>query len=291
MSIELCVLASGSSGNASLVRVDGRAMLIDAGLGPRSIVKRLDGTGVSAADLNAILLTHLDRDHFAPTWAPVIAERRLPVYCAQRHVAQLYRAIRTHGRVEPTQLRRQGLIRTFTGQPFPIDFGDHPPVVQPFHLAHDRSGTVGYVIRNTRHRLAYATDLGAVPEALLEAMADVDLLAIESNYDVAMEANSPRPLHLKQRVMSGHGHLSNDQALEAVQAVFARSARPPRHVVLLHLSRQCNCPKLLRRTYAPHADIAARLCLTSQHARTPWLHVDPAPRQALPGEQMGLAYA
>jgi len=86
MSIELCVLGSGSAGNSSLVRIDGAPVLIDAGFGPRAIRKRLAGTGVTVDDLRGVLLTHLDRDHFKPTWLPTLLRRRIPLYVAERHV-------------------------------------------------------------------------------------------------------------------------------------------------------------------------------------------------------------
>jgi glyoxylase-like metal-dependent hydrolase (beta-lactamase superfamily II) len=68
MSLELCILASGSSGNASLLRTPAGCLLIDAGIGPRTLNKRLDGTGCTLADVRGIVLTHLDRDHFSFGW-------------------------------------------------------------------------------------------------------------------------------------------------------------------------------------------------------------------------------
>jgi len=95
-------------------------------------------------------------------------------------------------------------------------------------------------------------------------------------------------MRLKQRVMGNAGHLSNDQALAAIRQVLARSRRAPRHVVLLHLSRQCNCPKLVRRLYDRRPDIAGRLCLASQSRRTEWLRLDRRPARAPVGEQLAI---
>jgi len=295
MSLELCNLGSGSAGNSTLLRVDGRPMLIDAGFGPRAIRKRLNPTGVAVEDLDALLLTHLDRDHFTPTWLPALAKLRIPLYLAERHLAKLYRAApdaAPHAR----RLQHAGLIRTFSGQPFELTGREIPRLaddqratlsarVHPLHLAHDRTGVVGFVLRNGVHRLGYATDLGRVPPALLDAFAGVDLLALESNYDPHMEAASDRPAMLKQRITGGRGHLSNEQALDAIRAICHRSPSPPRHLLLLHLSRQCNCPRLVRDLYKHDPALAARLCLTRQHAPTPWLRVD-APAPPVVGEQL-----
>lgn len=290
MSIELCNLGSGSAGNSTLVRIDGKAVLIDAGFGPRAITRRLAGTGVAVADLRAVMVTHLDHDHFKPTWLPALLRHGIPLYLAERHVGKLYRG----GPASPTQARalhNAGLIRTFDGQPFELQAADDASTrsriaaVQPLHLAHDRTGTVGFVVRNGSHRLGYATDLGRVPDALLDAFAGVDLLAIESNYDRDMELASDRPAMLKHRITGGRGHLSNEEARAAIRAICDRSIAPPRHVVLLHLSRQCNCPDLVRDLYANDPALAARLCVTSQHVPTGWLRLN-APTPVIVGEQL-----
>lgn len=283
MSIELCNLGSGSAGNSTLVRLAGRPLLIDAGFGPRAIRKRLAGTGVAVGDLRAVLLTHLDRDHFKPTWIPTLLRDRIPLYLAERHLHALHHADPDHAALA-RQLHQAGLLHTFNGQSF--DLGDDPPArVQPVHLDHDRAGTIGYLIHHHTHRLGYATDLGRVPDALLDAFTDVDMLAIESNYDRDMQQASDRPAMLKRRITGGRGHLSNEQAMAAVRAIVERSIRPPRHVVLLHLSRQCNRPDLVRRLYADDPAVADRLCVTRQHARTDWLRLDAA-APVLVGEQL-----
>jgi phosphoribosyl 1,2-cyclic phosphodiesterase len=287
LSIELCVLASGSGGNSTLVRAGGRAVLVDAGFGPRATARRLAGTGVGVDDLRAIVLTHLDRDHFAPTWFGTCRDRGIHLYVAERHVAALYAALRRQGG-DGSLLHRLGLVHAINGRPVSLaaDTGVDAEL-HPVHLAHDRAGTVGYVIHTPRHRLGYATDLGRVTDALLDALTDVHLLAIESNYDRAMELTSARPDRLKRRIMSGRGHLSNDQAFEAVCRIVDRSHQPPDHVLLLHLSRRCNCPRLVRRLYDRRPDIARRLCLTSPSQPTGWLGL--APRtQARAGEQLGM---
>jgi len=291
LSIELCVLGSGSAGNCSVVRftdVD-HVVLIDAGFGPRATAKRLDGTGVTLGHIRAILLTHLDRDHFSPNWYRTLLERQIPIHLHQKHLAELYQVLRAADRAsEPMVLHRDGLIRPFTDQPFMLQLTfDSVVGVRPVALSHDAQGTTGYILRRGEHRLAYATDLGHVPDALLHAMFNVHLLAIESNYDPRMQLDSPRPAMLKHRIMSNRGHLSNEQTLHALQHLFAQSHTPPAHIVLLHLSRQCNCPRLLEQLYAPHPRIAERLHLSSQHQRTPWLGIATT-HDPLQGEQIAM---
>ena len=293
--MELCVLGSGSSGNCSALRIGGRIILLDAGFGPRNVAKRLADSGLGLADIDAILLTHLDTDHFKPTWFNVIQRFGIQLYCHRSHVYHLYQHPATSGApgggIDARQLHRAGLLHVFDA-PFIFrgrggsDGGaGETASVTPVHLAHDRTGTVGYRIDSATARLGYATDLGRVPDHLLEAFTDVHLLALESNYDPPMQLASPRPQMLKRRIMGGSGHLSNEQAFDAVRHIFTRSRQAPRHVVLLHLSRQCNCPTLVRKLFSQHPHLASRLCLSSQTAPTPWLHAHAA-HTPLPGEQL-----
>src|SRR4051795_3983689 len=84
MSIELCVLGSGSAGNCSVVRTPGGVMLLDAGLGPRTVAQRMKGLGAGIADVSAICLTHLDRDHFNLNWIGTILKHGIRVFCHVR---------------------------------------------------------------------------------------------------------------------------------------------------------------------------------------------------------------
>jgi len=164
--------------------------------------------------------------------------------------------------------------------------------VQPISLAHDRTGSHGFLIEAGDHRAGYATDLGRVPAGLFELFSDLDVLALESNYDPAMQRASGRPWFLQRRITGGAGHLSNEQAFAAVRQVFDLAqhgrGRLPSHVVLLHRSRQCNCPDLVRRLFARDPRIAARLTLAHQSERTEWLR--PAASRASEGEQLTLAW-
>jgi phosphoribosyl 1,2-cyclic phosphodiesterase len=273
LSLELCILASGSSGNSTILRTPDGVMLIDAGIGPRTTAKRMVGTGVSVVDVRAICLTHLDRDHFTPTWVATIKKLGIRLFCHESRASELKRF------VEEIE------VGTFNGQPFePIENVSFRAI----RLAHDEMGSHGFIIEGFGRRIGYATDLGRVPPALLDRFCGVDLLALESNYDPEMELNSPRPYFLKQRIMGGSGHLSNQQAFTAVRAILDRceshARRLPQHIVLLHRSRECNCPKLLRELFETDRRIAPRLTLAEQYKRSEWLGV--RDRRPLIGEQL-----
>lgn len=281
MSMELCVLASGSMGNCSVVRTLGGVMLIDLGIGPRVAARRLNGTGVNIRDIGAVCLTHLDRDHFSPNWVATLLKLQIPFHC---HAGCVERIVNLAG-----DSAIADLVRPFEAEPFEVLPHLH---ARPLGLAHDADGSHGFLLDGFGSRLGYATDLGHVPAHLLDCFCDLDVLAIESNYDARMQMDSGRPWFLKQRIMGGRGHLSNQQAFDAIRAVLDRCQKRgsalPRHIVLLHRSRDCNCPQLLRKFFSRDARIAPRLVLAEQFHRTEWLAA--ADRNPLAGEQLLLAW-
>ncbi len=265
--MRFCVLGSGSGGNCSVLHTRAGTLLIDAGFGPATTARRLTQAGLALADIRAVCLTHLDQDHFRPRWLDLFAEMGVPVWLHRWH------AIRLQQLLQAIPLIDAGLLRTFDEAPFsPLDGISAAPI----RLQHDQQGTSGFRFSDGQVALGYATDLGHVPPALIDHFAGVDLLAIESNYDPMMQMSSARPFFLKRRIMSESGHLSNQQAHEAVHAIAARGPHDrPRHVVLLHRSRDCNHPAKIRKLYADHP-LARRLVLTEQRRRSRWLPVAPA---------------
>lgn len=264
MSLRFCVLGSGSRGNSTIVRLgeeprERGALLIDAGLSPRDTVRRMHAVGVAADELGGILLTHLDADHFRPTWARPCIEREIPLYAHRRHAFYLQQ----HRELRP-------MIRIFDDAALELDDGTR---IGTMLLAHDDEGVVGYRIERQQRALGFATDLGRVPKQLPGFLSGVDVLAIESNYDPHLQRLSSRPAFLKQRIMGGRGHLSNEQSLDLVLRLAA-NGRAPSRIALLHLSRECNNPDLIRDLYAARAEhLLERLVITHQDHPSPWIDV------------------
>lgn len=274
MSLELCVLASGSAGNAAIVRSPAGVLLIDAGIGPRTLCDRLDGTGVNLPDISALCLTHLDRDHFSPRWAATLLRLNIRIHCHANKVDHLASYC-------PDLV---SLIQPFEARPFSPMKG---MACDPVQFAHDQLGSHGFVLEGFGYRVGYATDLGRVPSGFFDRFRDLDCIALESNYDPGMQADSDRPWFLKRRITGGHGHLSNAQALAAVRKMLDRARRLPDHIVLLHRSLECNCPNLLQALFSSDHRVAPRLTLAQQHERSPWL--GRTNRPAIAGEQLSLA--
>ena len=265
--IELCVLASGSGGNCAAVRfADRRLLLIDCGLPVRTVADRLARVGASLDDVAAVCLTHLDRDHFQPAWGPTLARRDIRLCCPGDRIDEVTAAMAGVERV------RRFVVPFADGRPFEPMAG---VTVETTATAHDATGSHAVVVRSGGRAVGYATDLGSVPPELVRRLCGVDVLAVESNYDPAMQRASGRPDFVQRRITGGRGHLSNQQALAAVQRVFARCRRagcsPPGHVVLLHRSRAANCPRLMRSLFGRDPHVGRRLVLAEQDAPTEWL--------------------
>jgi phosphoribosyl 1,2-cyclic phosphodiesterase len=275
MSLELCILASGSAGNAAIVRSPAGILLIDAGIGPRTLAERLDGTGVRLTDIGALCLTHLDGDHFSPRWSPTLRCLNIPICCHANKVGAL-----TLCSPELVPLIRPFEVEVFS----PIDGLRCDPI--PF--AHDSLGSHGFVIDGFGYRIGYATDLGHVPSYFFDRFCDLDCIALEANYDPKMQADSSRPSFLKRRITGSRGHLSNFQALAAIRKLLARTHQLPDHIVLLHRSQECNCPELVREMFSVDRRIAPRLTLAQQHERSPWL--GRMARHSYVSEQLTLAF-
>lgn len=258
-------------------------MLVDCGLGPRITATRLGDTGVSVKDIRSICLTHLDHDHFNSAWASTILKLGIRVFVAADRVHEVM------GAFNDEQLRERVVgFRSDVFEPLP-GLRAHA-----LRMAHDRTGSHAFRFESEQGSIGYATDLGNVPAGLIEHFCGVDLLAIESNYDPQMQRTSGRPWFLQQRIMGGGGHLSNKEALAAVKAILEKCAqsrrRAPKQVVLLHRSRQCNCPNLLRELFATDRRLAAKVVLAEQYSRTAWMSTQTV-GEVWVGEQLSFGFA
>ncbi len=263
------VLASGSSGNATLVQSAGFGALIDIGLGPRQVAARLAQIGLSWSAVHTVLLTHTHSDHWKDATLLHLHRNKIPLWCHAGH----HTVLRTYSDGF-LALDEAGLVRSFEPHE-DIDLTPHLRF-RALPVRHDGGATFGFRLEGSadlfgqRDAIGYVADLGCWDEDLAAQLADVDLLAVEFNHDVAMQEASGRMPRLIQRILGDDGHLSNVQAAALVRAVLERSAeRRPRHLVQLHLSRDCNRHALAReiaRTLLAELGVEVALHTASQDA-------------------------
>jgi phosphoribosyl 1,2-cyclic phosphodiesterase len=244
MPLRFSVLASGSSGNACLLRVGDRGVLIDLGIGPRLLAQRLSAVDAGWRHVQAVFLTHTHRDHWKEKSLREVFRRQLPFYCHPYHQDYLASASSVFAR-----MRSKGLVQSYHDG---VDIALSARLrVRPLALRHDDRATFGFrfdiagSLVQAARAVAYLADLGCWDLDLVQALREIDLLAVEFNHDVAMEESSGRSPRLVERVLGDNGHLSNAQAAELLSDVL-RHSLPGRlqHLVQLHLSRECNSPDL-----------------------------------------------
>lgn len=223
--VKLCVLGSGSRGNAILMQSRDTRILIDAGFAPRTLVRRLASIGVAPQSIQAVVLTHEHSDH-----SKGVAKS------AQHWGWNVYA---THG----TQLEC-GLLEEFGAQTIcpGIDFQIGDVSMSVVRVSHDASEPVAFIAtgQSTGVRAGFVYDLGVVTHSLQTALDRVDILVLESNHDGEMLRNGPYPAVLKRRIASREGHLSNRAAGVAAAECAHRGMS---HIVLAHLSETNNTPQ------------------------------------------------
>jgi phosphoribosyl 1,2-cyclic phosphodiesterase len=237
MSLRFSVLASGSRGNSALATLDGLGLLVDVGIGPKALDQRLAAAGSSFGRLGGAVITHTHGDHARDDTFRLLARLGVPLFCHQAQEHELAR------RAGFKALQAARLVRMHDDRPFLALPGLW---VEPIELAHS-GPTFGFRLQaripgqRRPAGIGYITDTGHWTDQTADALADVDLLAIEFNHDVPMTIASGRPPHLIARNLGPRGHLSNEQAADLFEAVLRRSGRNgPKHLVQLHLSDHCN---------------------------------------------------
>ena len=225
-----CTLYSGSTGNSTYLETPSARILIDAGKCARTLIGALSSIGVDVDSLDAIFVTHEHTDHVAAL--EVLAKRHpIPVHMTLKS-AMRYRSN------PPKDLC--ACLQLHEGTEFSVSVGDL--TVTAFPVSHDSRCAVGYRITGPDgFCVGLATDIGVVTPALETGLCGCEAVVLESNHDVDMLWEGPYPYELKTRILSRHGHLSNEDS-----AAFATKLADfgTRHILLAHLSEQNNLPDL-----------------------------------------------
>jgi phosphoribosyl 1,2-cyclic phosphodiesterase len=257
--LRVVVLGSGSGGNAVVVESDGRRILIDAGFSCRELERRMKAVGIEPSSIAAVLLTHEHDDHVRGAGRFAL-KHRLSIYATKGTVAGTELPPDVAARLET--IASGGLVEI-------AGF-----VVEPFQIPHDAREPVGFVIEDrARRRVGLVADIGCRSQLAWSRMRDLDILLLETNHDLDMLRTGPYPWHLKQRVASRHGHLSNLEASEGLPELLCDRLRT---VVLYHLSRVNNTAALAGATVRDALDRAgssAAVVVSNQFQSTAWLEV------------------
>lgn len=235
MALFFASLNSGSNGNCYYVGNEKDAVLIDAGISCREIEKRLRVLNLPVHNIRAIFISHEHSDHIKGV--SVFSKKfKIPVYITP--LTQQYERIYI-----PEEL----IFRFSSNEE--IQVGEL--VVVPFSKFHDARDPYSFSVCCGELRVGVFTDIGRTCENLISHFNQCQAAFLESNYDEEMLESGPYPFHLKHRIRGGSGHLSNLQALRLFQTHRSSSMS---HLILSHLSKNNNHPKLVADLFAPFCE-------------------------------------
>lgn len=218
--MEILVVASGSKGNATLVKDKGRVLLIDMGVTLKVLKEGLEELNLNLMNINAMLLTHEHCDHTAGIqYLPP-----LPIYCTK----ETYEA--------------KNVEEVIPYETFKIEHFE----ITPVSTSHDVKNPLGFIIKTDSEKLVYLTDSGKIPAKTLSKLKNADYYVIESNHDVDMLLATKRPPFLKKRILSNKGHLSNEQSATYMTRCVGKKTK---QIILAHLSEEANDPNVALETY------------------------------------------
>ena len=221
---------SGSSGNCSYLGNDRYGILIDAGIDPKKVESDMERHGLDMYKVIGIVITHDHHDHVSHVYGFLKKYRHMAVFCTPR---MLNGMLRRHGISSRIKDYHRPIYKEI---PFNIkDFS-----LTAFEVNHDGSDNVGYYIQFQHHSFVVATDLGIIGERALFYMQQATAMMLESDYDLQMLVNGHYPEHLKARIRSERGHLSNKQVAEFLQQYWEAKLT---HIFLCHLSKDNNSPQ------------------------------------------------
>lgn len=249
MALFITSLNSGSNGNCYYVGNQKEAVLVDVGISCRETEKRMQRLGLSMQKVKAIFISHEHSDHIRGL--TVLAKKyQLPVYITP--------ATMQYGRL----FLDEHLVKPFRSYE-PVQIGDLS--VTAFPKFHDAAEPHSFVVSCRDVKVGVFTDIGAPCNHLIKHFKQCHAAFLEANYCEQMLAQGSYPYHLKRRISSGRGHLSNRQALDLF---ITHKPLFMSHLLLSHLSKDNNCPNLARELFMPHAG-GTQVIVASRYEETP----------------------
>ena len=227
-------LGSGSSGNCYYLGTKEYGILIDAGVGIRTVKKTLTEYGISFNKIIGVLVTHDHSDHIK-TIGCLGDKFNIPVYATE----SVHAGIKRSRYVQAELLASRRIIEK--DKPFSINGFE----ITPFEVPHDSIENVGYHIRLDNQVFVLITDIGCITPTIKEYTQLANHLVIETNYDEEMLEQGRYPFFLKKRISSGMGHLSNRLSADFIASIYHDKME---NIWLCHLSQENNHPDLAYKT-------------------------------------------
>lgn len=254
MSINICSLNSGSNANCYYIGNSNEAVLIDAGLSCRETDRRMKQLDLSMDKVKALFISHEHTDHITGM-SGISKKYQLPVYITGDTMQNSNMPV------------EKKLIRSFKHAKT-VTVGNL--IVTPFRKSHDAADPHSFMVSGHGVNVGIITDIGYPCRRVIKYFSQCHAVFLESNYCDNMLANGSYPYHLKKRISGDEGHLSNAQALELFQQYRSADLRL---LILSHLSKNNNTPKLVEQLFTPHAD-GTEIFVASRYEASPVFRIE-----------------
>ena len=234
MKIKFICLASGSSGNCYYLGTDKHGILIDAGIGIRTIKKELKEINVSLSNVCAVFITHDHADHIKAV-GHLGEKYNIPVYSTKE----------IHEGINKSYCMTEKLSTSvhYINKDEPMKIDEFK--ISAFEVPHDGTDNVGYCIEIGDKIFSFLTDLGHITETAAHYICKANYLILEANYDLEMLRMGPYPKYLKERISGPNGHMSNTDTAEFLAENINENLK---YIWLCHLSKDNNHPELAYKT-------------------------------------------
>ncbi len=233
--IEICALASGSNGNCYYIGNENEAILIDVGIYYKRLIERLNDAGLDINKIKAAFISHEHSDHIQG--ARVIGKKlSIPIFYTKKTYHKSY----NKNKAQYFKIFEPGI---------PHILGNIK--IHPFSKQHDAVDPCSFRVEIDKKNIGVMTDIGESDVTLKNEFSKCDAVFLESNYDEEMLMRGIYPYHLKQRVSSSKGHLSNKQAVELVEQNASLQLKT---IFLSHISANNNTPEIALETFSSLSD-------------------------------------
>ncbi len=221
--IHYVIASSSSKGNAAFIYSKTTLIQIDMGVTLTALNRAIEQTPFELQDIQGLLITHEHSDHVKGLSLAGYKKLNIPTYAGEGTLKKPTFVIQEEDSFE---------------------IGDF--IIIPVRTSHDANHPLGYVLINGNEKLVYMTDTGYIPEESLPYLENAKYYIIESNHDIEMLNNSHRPIDLKRRILSDHGHLSNVDSARYISSLIGENSK---EITLAHLSEECNNQEVTIKTW------------------------------------------
>jgi phosphoribosyl 1,2-cyclic phosphodiesterase len=239
--MRMMTIASGSSGNCIYIGSDKTHILIDTGISRKKICEGLKKAELDVSDITAVLVTHEHSDHIK-SLGVISRKDNIPIYTTKGTWEGICDA--NIGEID------ESLFNCIIPDEC-FEMGDL--TIRPFRVSHDANEPVAFRVDCEGKSMAVATDLGFYDDYIIDNLRGCNSMVIEANHDVNLLQVGSYPYYLKQRILSDHGHLSNEMSGKLIDKLLHDKCS---NIFLGHLSKENNYDKLAYETVKCEIDLS-----------------------------------